>query len=1459
MQDTDGGFFAMVNPRGRRFENDVLPSEGDRQVVWPKSLIATGVAVGALAELANSPAFKRHYPAEAASFRAKAFLGWQFIERAVATHGVAGGHQQIYHYGATFQARDELAHAAAAMFAMTGDPAYEARLIEWMPYDPAIENHDLVKGWRPFRRFTWQRLYESAGAAMRLYAFANRGALSGNPVAYAADLVLGKTYLEHVIDEIKGAGEDTLERAEQSPYGVSVPIESKAFGGVSYIFAESEAFDLITASLLDPKPAYWKAVLSNVAYQAGGNPVNTSFISGLGWVQPRNFVSQWALNDEHQLPPIGLTTGSVNSALPFLLRYGSALGRLSYPPDVHESDYAFPFGTYHRYTDTFHVGNELVILDLARSMATTSFLMAQVPDAATAPWVAPPAVAIKGIPEESYVGEAVRLGIETTGDLTEARVLWEAKNGTIGLGGEYAYTPVAPAEQWIEAEVLWPSGLRSFARSTFQVREPVDLEYIENFQPAVAYFADGPYRKILGNDHVRVYYPLDGDVRAVKGPLVDRGVLFPALALFGDAEVELGYFTFPGYEHTRPSYANVGFHGGADRMQVEFTAPNALFPSGADWISVEAMLYVESFDEGVVDAELIRFESSREPRLHVTRSRWEGPIAFWTGYDDEVDITEAVPERAWIHLRLVQDTTTAYAFVDGKLVHSEPVSTLESWLAPRETFTLSIGQYYGWASNVIIKAGNGPLEIADSEREIVLGAPVVDLGSFVDIDVLDSYVPQAQVYSESNSSELIYHWSGSPGVVISDPAVLKPAVTFPGLGDHWLELEVRDSSGKRGRDEVRIRVINLSGNTAPTVDLGAPVSIRLPDAWVPSPVIADDGNPVGALSYFWMQLSGPSPAAISDPAVEAPSIHFTTEGVYVFEMTVSDSFLTEFDRIAVIVDDRRGPPRPGNSYVADADTIALYHFDGDLTDASGRGNDLMSEGATTAFASDTRWMASPAGASASFSDVGDQLSVTLPDSLIMPDLVPPDTTTELTLEWRYFARNDVAYSRESVTIVGLLQDYDALLDLSQDRWTVPTNGSVNFGQATVRAAFLEYYLPKGQWLEMKMTYRDDSADDDEGQGRLFINGQMVAERPVTFNHGRDSEWKLVLGNIDGLVDELRVSRVVRLDLPVNEPPLVAVDPWAHLTEPSAVTVQPPLVMDDGVSGDVLTYVWEVVGGSADNVRIADATLATPQVTFLAAGSYTLRVTVSDGEFTASGLSEWLVAFESPPILEPIGPKEIAEGGRLTFTASAHDKDVGDILTYSLEGVVPVGASMSPSGEFSWIPTDAQGPGVFTFDVVVTDNSSRLLSDRETITVRVAGSPFDAWIAEFFPGVSDPAIVGMAADPNADGWSNGLAFVLAVDPKVHQADRLRRQMADAVYSITEHGWSDRARALQPVVRFSTDMISWKEAIHGEDGVVIETLDDGFGRAADGSGIDRVTVKIPHRGGAIFTKLVLPMQP
>jgi hypothetical protein len=118
--------------------------------------------------------------------------------------------------------------------------------------------------------------------------------------------------------------------------------------------------------------------------------------------------------------------------------------------------------------------------------------------------------------------------------------------------------------------------------------------------------------------------------------------------------------------------------------------------------------------------------------------------------------------------------------------------------------------------------------------------------------------------------------------------------------------------------------------------------------------------------------------------------------------------------------------------------------------------------------------------------------------------------------------------------------------------------------------------------------------------------------------------------------------------------------------------------------------------------------------------YPVTVSVEDGVGGADSVAFQISTFNTnrPPVLGAVASPAAAEGSPLSLTVTAFDPD-GDALTYSLVGA-PAGASIDPAtGALSWIPGEAQGPGIFSFDVMVTDNGSPTLSDAVTLSVAVA--------------------------------------------------------------------------------------------------------------------------------------------
>jgi uncharacterized protein (UPF0179 family) len=91
-----------------------------------------------------------------------------------------------------------------------------------------------------------------------------------------------------------------------------------------------------------------------------------------------------------------------------------------------------------------------------------------------------------------------------------------------------------------------------------------------------------------------------------------------------------------------------------------------------------------------------------------------------------------------------------------------------------------------------------------------------------------------------------------------------------------------------------------------------------------------------------------------------------------------------------------------------------------------------------------------------------------------------------------------------------------------------------------------------------------------------------------------------------------------------------------------------------------------------------------------------------------------------PTLDPIADRTVNEGEPVTFNAVGADLDLpAQSLTFVLGAGAPAGASINPgSGAFTWTPTEAQGPGIYSLSVTVTDNATPNLSAARSFNVTV---------------------------------------------------------------------------------------------------------------------------------------------
>ena len=178
---------------------------------------------------------------------------------------------------------------------------------------------------------------------------------------------------------------------------------------------------------------------------------------------------------------------------------------------------------------------------------------------------------------------------------------------------------------------------------------------------------------------------------------------------------------------------------------------------------------------------------------------------------------------------------------------------------------------------------------------------------------------------------------------------------------------------------------------------------------------------------------------------------------------------------------------------------------------------------------------------------------------------------------------------------------------------------------------------------------------------------------------------------------------------------------------------------------------------------------------------------------------------------------------------------------------------SPSGTFTlqnssigaWIRGASPSPTINNqFDGLIDDVAvyNRVLNNAEIAALAAGADPlpptnaFSDWIGDYFPGVTDPAIIGLDADPDGDGIDNGVENYFGTPPDEF-SEGLVAGIVDAdenTFTFTHPLNDTPASDLTATYRWSTDL----QAFYN-DGV------------PNGAGTTTVTFSDPTPDGEIFS--------
>jgi hypothetical protein len=407
-----------------------------------------------------------------------------------------------------------------------------------------------------------------------------------------------------------------------------------------------------------------------------------------------------------------------------------------------------------------------------------------------------------------------------------------------------------------------------------------------------------------------------------------------------------------------------------------------------------------------------------------------------------------------------------------------------------------------------LRAFDGALYGSDTVSISVITSNTSPVGEEQEISLQeDELLEILLTASDADGDSLIYQIADSPdhGILSGTP----PFVTYTPSEDYYgpdsFTFEVSD--GKGGTDTATISITVSPINDAPVAeDLSCstvnetPVIITLKGK--------DGENDV--LSY--QIVIEPQYGTLSQ---NGSTVTYTAQSGFTgtddFTYVANDGQL-ESNIASVTID----VGEQGDEFEVDEDTIALYHFD-DLTDAGQNGFDLTIQGGAQLTDENIGWMENPHGKALKVMDLGDQVTVSIPDAVVMPGSSP----SPLTFEARFYPLAYKAYGVNNHQILTLYQSWDVSLEVRDGKWNSPRVPTVRAGRTTV---VTDDQWAEGvslnEWHTLRMTF-------DQNLVEVYMDDQLIGSTTTTLNARRTTDWALTLGNFEGYVDEVRISGIGR--------------------------------------------------------------------------------------------------------------------------------------------------------------------------------------------------------------------------------------------------------------------------------------------------------------------------------------------
>ena len=450
-------------------------------------------------------------------------------------------------------------------------------------------------------------------------------------------------------------------------------------------------------------------------------------------------------------------------------------------------------------------------------------------------------------------------------------------------------------------------------------------------------------------------------------------------------------------------------------------------------------------------------------------------------------------------------------------------------------------------------------------------------------------------------------------------------------------------------DDVILNVV--AENHPPAVNAGADQTVRLPGGATLAGNVSDDGLPSGVTSSTWSQLSGPAAARFADASAPTTAVTFPAAGTYVFRLTASDSLLSTADDVAVTVLAANSAP------VVDAGLDAIAIAGGNLLVNGGGDAALRGDGTLVGWKSTAHDSWRPiASGTAGYPANAEGTSLLAYTGAGAGDALAQDVDVAL------FAPAIAAGTQRFSFRAFVRSGTEAVPDAA--RVIVEYRDAAN---ATVLETFdFGAVASTGGWARIE----DERAAP---AGTRWIRVRLIATR----NSGTTTD-----AYFDGIS--------------------------LHAVQNAAVLLHGGALDDAGP----LTYRWSVVAAPAA-VLFGNPTESSSPVVLAAPGSYTLRLTASDPEFSIS--DDVVITVQKadlPPEVDAGADAAVTLPEPATLRGVVRDDSATTTRWTMLSG--PAAATIADPAQLT-TAVSFTAAGVYVFRLGATDGTS-MMYDEVTVTV-----------------------------------------------------------------------------------------------------------------------------------------------